>query len=177
MVSGPETICTYKQIADSFKMPYGTIARVIKDFIDNGDVVITRSRGRRAPPVPQEVQRALLDPELLQRWGQYSIKDRLVLCRRELGHPITEHQLRKLYGYNRVRYMTTHWVHRRATLDKERLDAQRREFAKTLGSVITSGLGPIYFGCYFFHSKSHVDINSFRRKRVSGSMIPSLTSL
>ena len=73
--------------------------------------------------------------------------------------------------------MTTHWVHRRATLDKERLDAQRREFAKTLGSVITSGLGPIYFGCYFFHSKSHVDFNSFRRKRVSGSMIPSLTSL
>ena len=60
MASGPDTECTYKQIADSFKMPYGTIARVIKDFIDNGDSVVTRKRGRKAPPVPQEVQRALL---------------------------------------------------------------------------------------------------------------------
>ena len=55
MASGPDTVCTYKQISDSFKVPYGTVAQVIKDFIENGDEVITKTRGRKAVPVPQEV--------------------------------------------------------------------------------------------------------------------------
>ena len=47
-----ETECTLKQIADSFKMSIGAVAKVIKDFTDRGDVVMTGERGRRAPPIP-----------------------------------------------------------------------------------------------------------------------------
>ena len=70
------------------------------------------------------------------------------LCRREFGYSITYHQMRQLYGLNRVRYVSTSWVHGRAVRDKEDLDELRREFAKTLGTIISDkdNLGPIYFG-------------------------------
>ena len=51
-----------------------------------------------------------------------------------------------LYKENRVKFLKTQWVHRRAILDKEELDAQRRKFAVTLGNVIKDDNGPIYFG-------------------------------
>ena len=80
---------------------------------------------------------ALVQPTTLQRWGKYSLKDRMRLCRREFGYNISYYQMRQLYGLNRVRYVNTHWVHSRAVRDKKDLDELRREFAKTLGTIIT----------------------------------------
>ena len=65
MATTPDPICTVKQIATSFKKPYSTVARVIKHFTENNDEVFTGKGGRKAPPVPEAVQRALLEPERL----------------------------------------------------------------------------------------------------------------
>ena len=132
-------------IAKSFKIPKTSVLNVLESYHNHDGVVVIPKQGRKFQNIPENIERQLLNPERLHHWGPYSLKQRAVLCQRELNYRVSYYRLRKVYMEANVRYRKTKWVYRQSIELKEPLERQRQEFALVLAGVIKEGRGPIYF--------------------------------
>lgn len=71
-------------------------------------------KGKQRPETPPEIVRQLVDAELLQEWGAYSLKTRMQQCMLKFNYPITYRELRHVYKEYNVRYVRSEWTYRQA---------------------------------------------------------------
>ena len=53
--------CTIREISKQFNTPAATVSRVITNFIDNYDTLVSHQRGPKVESIPIAVQDAILD--------------------------------------------------------------------------------------------------------------------
>ena len=132
-------------IAKSLKIPRNTVVDLISSYLDHDGQIVVKRQGRPPENLPYAIERQILDPQRLQSWGPFSLKQRVVLCETELNYKISFYRLKKVYKSANVRYRKTKWVYRQSIELKAPLERQRQEFALVLAGVIKEGRGPIYF--------------------------------
>ena len=109
-------------IAKSLKISESSVLNVLESYHNHDGVIVIPKQGRKFQRFPENIERQVLDPERLQRWGPYSLKQRVVLCQRELNYRVSFHHIRRIYKKANVRYRKTKWVYRQSIELKEPLE-------------------------------------------------------
>ena len=68
------------KVSLAHNVPVTTVNRVLHEFHDNDGMIVVNKRGRNSIQIPQNVREQILQPERLQRWAAYSLRDRVTLC-------------------------------------------------------------------------------------------------
>ena len=95
-----------KEVAQLFRTPRSTTANLLRQFAANGyDLASFKAQRRpRFKMLSQSVKERLLDPDILQLWSRYSIKERVKLIEEEYDTKISKNRLTAFYRENGVRY-------------------------------------------------------------------------
>ena len=103
-----------KEAAQLFRMPFSTAAALLRQFAANDcDLFCFKAQSRpRFKMLTEATKKLLLDPNILQQWSAYSIKERVKLLEERYRTKISKNRLTAFYRENGVRYRQLKKVYR-----------------------------------------------------------------
>ena len=142
-----------EKVAAKLRIPYATVYNNLKKFVSNGhsfEVFVKRSN--RFSFLSARVKQFLVDKRTLQKWAPYTIVERCAMVRRLFGESLGRTTLQRFYKSHDISFRSCKSVYRTYLTRQPQLEAQRKEFAVTLGNVVAQKLPLIYMDESSFNS-------------------------
>ena len=130
-------IRTISEVARVLRFPRTTVSLNVNRFIAVGYdfrrmVTIKKSFVK----MPMRLQRALLDPKLLQQWAPFSLLERTQIIERVFEYKMNKQYLHRFYRVHKVKWLRAKDVYAVAMKKRAELEPKRREFAVLLANVL-----------------------------------------
>ena len=136
-----------KEVAQLFRMPISTAAGLLRQFRTSAcDLCCFNIRCRpRFKMLAESTKKLLLDPNILQQWSAYSIKERVKLLEERYQTKISKNRLTAFYRENGVRYRQLKKVYRESLVRQPMLTLQRAVFAVKYAEAVMTGRQILHF--------------------------------